>query len=278
MAILELQNVSYAYPNGTIGIHGINISFLQGRKVALLGSNGAGKTSLIMHLNGIFKPYEGVVSYDNAALIYKKKYLQDLRKCVAVLFHNPDHQLFAPSVYEEISLGLTNISNDKNWIRKRVEHILFEFDLLDIAAHTPHKLSTGQKKRLALAAVVAMEPKVLVCDEPASNLDPYHTTEIFKIFDRLQASGTTIIISTHNVDRAYEWADKVLIMDKGRVIKAGDTVSVFKDTALLHRLGLPEPKVLQLYNCLDLLDSHESPRTITDIKKLLNKQLCKVSL
>jgi len=262
MSIIKLNNIVYKYPNGDKGLNGINLSIPKGKKIALLGANGAGKTTLMMMLNGVFKPSQGEICYKDVPYKYNKKGLRNIREKVGVLFHNPDHQLFAPSVFEEISFGLCQISNDKVWIHKKVQACLQEFELEDIADKTPHQLSTGQKKRVSMASVLVMQPEVLVCDEPSASLDPYHSDLMFAEFDKLNKAGTSVIISTHDVDKAFDWADEVIIMHQGEILAMGNPNTILSDVQLLKKAKLKQPKILEIYQNLGIdytkLDAFQS--------------------
>ncbi len=252
MSIIKLHNVTYTYPNGSKGLQNISLSIPKGKKMALLGANGAGKTTLMLLLNGILKPQTGKLDYESKSYSYKKKELIQLRQKVGLLFCNAEHQLFTPTVYEEISFGPCQINSDKNLIKDLVDQCLADFELEHLAEKAPHQLSTGQKKRVALASVLIMKPEVLVCDEPASSLDPYHAEMIFSHLDKLHQQGSTIIISTHDVDHALEWADYVIIMNKGEILLSGETLEVLSQTDKITEAKLKQPKLLQLCNTLNI--------------------------
>ncbi len=252
MSIIKLHNISYTYPNGCKGIENIDLEIPRGKKIALLGANGAGKTTLMMLLNGLFKPSEGSLFYDDQPYSYKKKSLSILRQKVGILFCNPDHQLFTPTVFEEISFGPCQILSDKKQIRALVNEYLDKFDLTEMAQKAPHQLSTGQKKRVAMASILITKPEVLVCDEPASSLDPHHAKLIFNHLDALHQNGSTIIISTHDVDHALQWADHVIVMNDGKVTMAGDTYKILSQQENLRAAKLKQPQLLQLCQMLQI--------------------------
>ena len=246
--IIELANISYTYPNGDSALNGINLEIPIGKKIALLGGNGAGKSTLMLLLNGILKPTKGGLSFKNVAYKYNKKGLRELRSKIGLLFPEPDYQLIAPTVYEEISFGLLNKFKDDKVVRKKVEKVVLDFSLQEIINKPPHQLSTGQKKRVCLASVLAMEPELIVCDEPASNLDPMYSKLIFNYLESLHKKGKTILISTHDVNRAYSWADYVIIMDKGEILEKGLPEKVFEDKELLKKANLNQPFIVNFFN------------------------------
>ena len=264
--IINLNNISYTYPNGDTAINGINLEIPIGKKIALLGGNGAGKSTLMLLLNGILKPTKGGLSFKNAAYKYNKKGLRELRSKIGLLFPEPDYQLIAPTVYEEISFGLLNKFKDDKVVREKVEKVVLDFSLQEIINKPPHQLSTGQKKRVCLASVLAMEPELIVCDEPASNLDPMYSKLIFNYLESLHKKGKTILISTHDVNRAYSWADYVIIMDKGKILEKGLPEKVFEDKELLKKANLNQPFIIDFLNQFDI-DSMRSKENVSELKK-----------
>lgn len=261
-SIFSLQNISYSYPSGSVALDGINISFPENKKIVLLGGNGAGKTTLLLHLNGILKPQSGNIFYNNHEMIYSKKYLKSLRKEVGFIFYESDHQIFAPTVFEEISIGLANYSKDINEICKKVNSVLSDFSLNEFKDKIPHCLSSGQKKLVTLAAVAALEPKVFVCDEPCAGLDPKHSDMIYSHFDLMIQKGATIIISTHNVEMAYQWADYAIIMHNGKILEAGIPEDLFLNKDVLEKANLRQPKIIELYQKMKI------PHNITITKSI----------
>jgi cobalt/nickel transport system ATP-binding protein len=274
-SIITLQNVSYKYPSGTLALKSISLGLPKGKKIAVLGGNGAGKSTLLLLLNGILKATTGLLNYGSVEYNYKKSGLRELRSKIGILFSDPDNQLIAPTVYEEISFGLNNISRDKEWIRSKVEEALDTFCLHDLSNRPPHELSAGQKKRVCLAAVLAMGPEVIVCDEPASSLDPWHARLTFDYLNRLNEQGKTILISTHDVNQAYSWADYIIILKKGEVLISGAPKDVFSKKDLLEMAGLNLPFIVEAcYALLPEIDTSDLPGTMDDFKKLLKLTQC----
>lgn len=273
--IITLHNVSYKYPSGTLALNSINLGLPKGKKMAILGGNGAGKSTLILLLNGILKATTGLLRYESVEYNYKKSWLRELRSKIGLLFSDPDNQLIAPTVYEEISFGLHNISRNKEWIRKKVEEALETFCLHELSNKPPHELSAGQKKRVCLAAVLAMEPEVVVCDEPASSLDPWHARLTFDYLDWLNEQGKTVLISTHDVNQAYSWADYIIILKKGKVLISGNPKEVFSKKDLIEDAGLNLPFIVEAcYALLPGIKALNLPGTMEDFKKLLKLVQC----
>ena len=261
---ITLHQVSYRYSNGVMALEDINLSICQGKKTAILGRNGAGKSTLLFLLNGINKPSTGTLKLKDIPYRYDNRSLRNLRRQVGLLFPDPDAQLVAPSVYEEISFGLLNISNEKKWVEQRVDQALERFELEAIAKISPHQLSAGQKKRVCLAAITAMEPEVLVCDEPASSLDPYYTRQMFHELDKLNATGKTIIYTSHDIDQVYEWADHLVLVHEGSIAAQGPVVEVVRHENTFKDCGLHLPVV---YEVGKLLHLEPLPATLEELKK-----------
>lgn len=264
--LLTLDSVSFSYPNGTKALDSLNLSLPKGKKIALLGANAAGKSTLFMILNGLLKIDKGTYFYNGEKVKYKKSGVNALRQKVGVVFQNPDKQLFAPSVYEEISFGPKNIGLTNSEIHSAVKKQISYLKLEDIASHNPSELSTGQKKRVAMASILAMDPELIVCDEPSANLDPEHEENLFSILNDLNTKEKTILISTHNVNRAYEWADYIIIMNKGKNIAEGTPEIVFNDESVLSNASLSLPAVLQITRELKLDNTY---RSVPDLIKAL---------
>jgi cobalt/nickel transport system ATP-binding protein len=268
--LIKLETVSYRYPTGTLALNGVDLALPEGKKIALLGANGAGKSTLFLLLNGIFRPVEGELFYKDVAYRYNRKALTQLRRNVGLLFQESDNQLIAPSVYEEISFGLCNIDTDKSRIRERVEKSLQLFDLEDLKNRSPHQLSAGQKKRVCLAAILAMGPELIVCDEPASNLDPKNAALTFQLLEQQNQQGKTILISTHDVNQAYEWADHIILLDEGRVAGTGTPREIFGNAELMHAVGLEAPRLVRIARLAhSLIPSGELPVSEQELLTLL---------
>ncbi len=274
-SIIDLHTVWHSYPLGNVSLEDVNLSLPKGKRIALLGGNGAGKSTLMLLLNGIFKPTKGYLYFNGQRFRYNKRALRELRSRVGFVFQEPDDQLIAPTVFEEISFGLYNLNRDKQWVRERTEKAVDEFCLHHLSDKPPHNLSTGQKKRICLASVLAMEPEVLVCDEPASSLDPWHANLTFNLLNRLHQQGKTVLISTHDVNRAYTWADHIVLMNEGKVIMTGAPKEVFSKQAAIEEAGLHLPFIVETcYALMPDLDSQKLPSNMEEFKEFLNVSLC----
>lgn len=245
--ILEALDVHYTYPDGTCALRGVTVSVLEGSRLAVLGPNGAGKTTLFLHFNGILRPRRGTIRYAGREIRYDRKSLGYLRRQVGMVFQDPDTQLFSASVFEEVSFGPANLDLTPEETRRRVREALRATDTEDLADRPTHLLSYGQKKRICIAAVLAMRPQVLICDEPTAGLDPRQTSGLMAVLDQVAREGGTVVIATQDVDLAYAWADRVVVLQDGQVVGEGTATEIFLDEDLLHRADLTAPWVVAVY-------------------------------
>ncbi|QEL18241.1 energy-coupling factor ABC transporter ATP-binding protein [Limnoglobus roseus] len=248
--ILEARNVEYAYPGGIVGLAGVTLAVDAGEKLALLGANGCGKTTLLLSLCGVLKPRSGEVRLSGRLVEYTRAGLRNLRQRVGTLLQDADDQLFAGSIYEDVSFGPLNLGCTEAETRQRVEQALAAMELTDLGDRPPYRLSGGQKKRTALAGVAAMKPAVILLDEPTANLDPHASTDLLALLDQMHGQGTTIVFSTHDVDLAYAWADRIAVLDGGRVSACGSPEEIFGDGQAVRGSGLRTPWVLDVVNAL----------------------------
>ena len=272
MIILETRNLKYTYPDGTVACQGLNIEIKKGKKVAFVGQNGSGKSTLFLLLNGTFKPDEGEVRFHGSQLKYDSKSLREIRKSIGIVFQNSDDQIFAPTMHQDIAFGPANLGYSKERVDVCVQHSLEQVGLSHLQDKPPHHLSGGQKKRVAIAGIMAMEPEVIILDEPLSNLDSVGADEIIDLLNEFNQFGTTLIISTHDVDLAYRWSDYVYIMSNGKLIGQGTPAEIFKEQDLLKKAGLHQPTTLEIYHEIErrgLAYGKNSPKTIPEIVSTL---------
>lgn len=234
--VIEVSGLAHAYPDGHQALFGVNLSLAEGERVALLGPNGAGKTTLVLHLNGILEPGVGTVHIGGMPV--EKGNLQEIRRRVGIVFQDPDDQLFMGTVREDVAFGPANLGIRGPQLRARVEDALERVGMADFADRPPHHLSFGQRRRVAVATVLAMDPQVLVLDEPSSNLDPASRRELADI---VRSLDTTVLMVTHDLPYALELCDRSVILDGGIVVADAKTPDLLGDTDLLaaHRLELP---------------------------------------
>ncbi|WP_309649461.1 ABC transporter ATP-binding protein [Nocardioides sp.] len=234
--VLDVQGLAYAYPDGHQALFGVDLHVHQGERVALLGPNGAGKTTLVLHLNGILTAGAGSVSV--SGLPVAKENLQEIRRRVGVVFQDPDDQLFMGSVRADVAFGPANLGLKGAALEARVMTALDLVGMADFAARPPHHLSFGQRRRVAVATVLAMEPEILVLDEPSSNLDPASRRELADI---IRSLDVTVLMVTHDLPYALELCPRAVVLSDGHVVADGRTYDVLTDDALMraHRLELP---------------------------------------
>lgn len=262
--VLSAREVSFSYPDGTRALSNISLSIPGGKKTAFLGPNGAGKTTLFLHFNGILKPERGKIYFAGREVRYDAAFLFELRKKVGVVFQDPDTQLFSASVGQEVSFGPLNLGLPREKVRERVDGALAAMGILDLKDRPTHFLSFGQKKRVAIADILAMRPQVLICDEPTAWLDAKCAAQIMELFDRLTGEGMTVVFSTHDVDVAYCCADYVFIMKDGVLIGEGRPEEVFLNRQLLEEAELGRPWLVEVHEELrkrGLVPTSLPPRT-----------------
>jgi cobalt/nickel transport system ATP-binding protein len=235
-AALEIRGLRFAYPDGREALGGIDLRVAAGERVAVLGPNGAGKTTLVLHLNGILEPTAGEVTVGGLAVT--KANLATIRQRVAIVFQDPDDQLFMPTVRDDVAFGPANAGVRGADLDGRVQEALAGVGMGEHVDRAPHHLSFGQRRRVAVATVLAMEPELLVLDEPTSNLDPAARRELAEILDTLEL---TQLVVTHDLPYALELCPRAVILDEGRIVADGPTNELLADTELLarHRLELP---------------------------------------
>lgn len=266
--ILELENLEYHYQNGPKALNSINLRLVEGEKIALVGPNGAGKSTLLLMLNGMLRPDLGTVRFQGEPISYRRRELMNLRKKVGFVFQNPDHQIIAPTVFQDVAFGPVNLDYTEEEIKTSVDKALMYVGLTEFGRRPPHNLSGGEKKKVAMAGVLAMNPDVLVFDEPTSALDPESARSIMELLDELHHAGKTIIISTHDVELAYTWADRIVLMNQGKIILSSKPADAFSDKGFLAEAKLSKPVLVELYDALrelGIAKSEKIPRSVLDI-------------
>ena len=233
---LHINNLTFSYPDGHQALHGISLQIERGEKVALVGPNGAGKSTLMLHLNGILGKNNTAVQI--AGLEMKKTNLPLIRAKVGLVFQNPDDQLFSPTVFEDVAFGPLHMGLPEATVRDRVAHALAQVGIADFGKRLSHHLSIGQKKRVAIATVLAMEPDILVLDEPSAGLDPRGRRALINLLRELPV---TMLVSTHDMALVQELFARTIIMDDGRIVADGETAVLLNDDQLLEKHGLERP-------------------------------------
>jgi cobalt/nickel transport system ATP-binding protein len=233
---IAVDGLSFRYPDGTVALRDVELHIHPGERVALLGPNGAGKTTLVLHMNGINMPQSGTVAVSGLELT--KDTVMEVRRRVGVVFQDPDDQLFMPTVKEDVAFGPQNLGLEGTELAARVQDALDAVAVADLADRPPNHLSFGQKRRVAIAGVLAMQPEILVFDEPTSNLDPASRRELTAI---LRGLDITQLIVTHDLPYALELCPRAIIIDAGTIVADGPTAELLADDNLMasHRLELP---------------------------------------
>ncbi|HSA37500.1 MAG TPA: ATP-binding cassette domain-containing protein [Methanoregula sp.] len=245
MHLIETRDLCYSYPHSVRALEGINFIAPRNARIAVIGSNGAGKSTLFKHFNGIFRPTSGEVLIRGEPIT--KQNIREVRKFVGIVFQNADDQIFSPTVEQDVAFGPTNLGLDEETIHHRVHEALKIVGIEDLAERVPHHLSGGEKKRVAIAGVIAMEPEVLVLDEPTAGLDPQGVHDLIGFINSLSKTyGMTVIFSTHDVSLVAEVADYIYVMNKGRFAAEGTVKEVFMQPDMLKSMRLDVPVLPKL--------------------------------
>ena len=246
---LSTENLSFTYPDGTRALKNINIEIEKGEKVAIIGPNGAGKSTLFSHFNGLTEPTSGCVKIEGKPISFEKDELLKVRQKVGIVFQDPNDQLFAPTVKEDIAFGPMNLGLSYDEVEKRVEDALKMVGMENYEDKTPHHLSGGQQKRIAIAGIIAMKPELMILDEPTAGLDPDGVEKVLNIMNQLNEEGMTLIISSHDIDMISKYADKIFVLYNGEIIESGNKNKIFSDMELLKKAHLRTPITTEiLYN------------------------------
>lgn len=231
-------------------LQGVNLTIKKGSKVAFMGANGSGKSTFFLCLNGVHKPNAGSIFYQGNPVDYSKAGLKRLRSKVGIVFQDPDNQLFSASVTQEISFGILNMGVPKDEARAEVERVIEQMEITPFKDRPTHALSGGQKKQVSIADILVMRPEIIILDEPTGALDPKHAKLVNDWIDRLSREGITILQATHDIDYACAWADEIVLMKDGKVLKQGTPEEICTDKESLEKTNLEEPAVYQLYRKL----------------------------
>ena len=270
--MVEAEGVSYTYEgNERKALDKVSLKLGRGRKIAFMGGNGSGKSTFFLCMNGILKPQEGKVLIGGSPVEYTRKGLLDVRGKVGIVFQEPDDQLFSASVFQEISFGILNLGVDEERARNEVEQVIRKLGITPFRDRPAHALSGGQKKLVAIADILVMHPEVLILDEPAASLDPKHRNLVRSIVEGLSEKGMTILMATHDVDYAYAWADEIVLLHEGNVLRQGTPLQVCADERAMEQANLEPPAVMRLYRRLvqrGILSPEEGPpKTIEDLER-----------
>jgi len=249
--ILKAENLYFSYDDEkTHSLNGLSLEIGRGKKIAFMGANGSGKSTFFLCCNGIHRPSKGALYLNGEPYDYSRQGLLKLRQKVGIVFQDPDNQLFSASVYQEISFGILNLGVSEEQAKDEVERVIDYLEITPFRHKPTHALSGGQKKQVSIADILVMHPDIIILDEPAAALDPKHTAMVNHIVDELTAQGITVLMSTHDVNYAFAWADEIFLFKDGSVLKSGTPEEVFTDTSALKETNLTQPAVLELFDSL----------------------------
>lgn len=268
--MIRVDNVFFTYPSGVEALRGVTVEIEDEAFVAIMGENGAGKTTLVKHFNGILKPTTGEVTINDVST--RQASVAELSRQVGLIFQNPDHQLFSETVEEEIAFALRNFGFEDRVIDERVNWALNLLDLVEYGKTSPFMLSGGERKRVALASVLAWDPNIVIIDEPTIGQDYAQKERLRQFIIQLNAQGRTVIMVTHDVEFVAECAPRVLVMSKGRIVADGVAREVLTDAAVIEEASLVPPQISQLFTQLghpdlpsDTIDFYEAKRLLKRI-------------
>jgi cobalt/nickel transport system ATP-binding protein len=245
--VLRFENVSFSYDGKERVLKNINFNLGSGKRIVFLGENGSGKSTLFLLMNGVLKANSGSIYCGGEKLNYKKDSLNSIRKNVGVVFQDPEVQIFAPLVFQEVGFGPKNLGYTDKELGDIIDNNLKSVNMYSLKDKLCHNLSYGQKKRLSIASILAMGPQVLVLDEPLVWLDTKNRNKVLEILEEQVKKQKTVVVSTHDVDFAYQFADYIFVLKDGEIVKEGKKDAIFMDRVFLKNVNLEEPTVLKMY-------------------------------
>lgn len=264
--ILEMKQGTFSYGEQR-GIRQVDVKIHKGEKIAVVGNNGSGKSTFFLVLNGVNRLDEGEVLYRGRVTDYKRRSLLELRKHVGIVFQDPDHQIIASTVEGEISFGLFNIGVKPEEVRRLVDNMMEETELTGLASRPPHVLSGGQKKQVSIADILVMNPEIILFDEPAASLDCRNTEILRRQLEQLHQKKVTLVVSTHDMDFVWEWADRVLVFSDGEIIADDTPGAVFGDKEIMEQASLGRPVLYEVAEFMGMgAEGHGYPRTLEEWK------------
>ena len=272
--ILQVRDLRFCYDSGAPALDGVSLDVHAGERIAVLGPNGAGKSTFFLCLNGVLMPESGQILLDGKRV--DRKMRKALCERVGIVFQNADDQIIASTVAAEVSFGPMNLRLPRDEVARRVDHALDYMDLQAFRARPPHDLSGGEKKRVSIADILAMESEVILLDEPAASLDPAGGGRLERVLDRLSDEGRTVLISTHDVDFAFRWATRAVVFSAGRILADDTPQAVFGDAALLRQAHLRRPVLAEVFAALrarGLVPPDAScPASVVALERLLGEK------
>jgi len=269
--VIEVENLRFRYPNGVEALKGVSLVIKNGEFVAIMGQNGAGKTTLVKHFNGLLKPSEGTVLVDGVETT--KTSVAALARNAGFVFQNPDHQLFSETVEEEIAFALKNFGFDEETIEERITWALNLLGLVQYRKTSPFLLSGGERKRVALASVLAWNPETLILDEPTIGQDYQQKEKLRQFIVQMQAQGKTVVIVTHDVEFVAECNPRVVLMKEGAVVADGEGREILTTPEVLAQSSIVLPQIAQIFMKLAPLGFPKNVIDVYEAKEIVLKQL-----
>lgn len=267
---IEIKNLTYQYPDSTKAVDQVSFQIPVGKKVAILGPNGAGKSTLLHHLNGIKTPSDGSIRIMGTLLT--KKTVRSIRRQVGIVFQDPDDQVFSSTVWEDVQFGPRNLKMPEDEIEGICQVALGSVGMLEYKDKPPYHLSFGQKKRVAIAGILAMKPDIVILDEPMSYLDPQGQDEVASLLQGLNYMGKTIIVSTHDVDFASSWADIIMIMKEGKLLTMGGT-ELLVEEKWIKEANLHLPRYARMFRMLPQFVDRKLPKNEQEAMRAIYEYL-----
>lgn len=268
--LLEVKDLHFTYDEKEV-LKGINISIYEGEKIAVMGCNGAGKSTFFLNLNGVLKSETGEIFIEGKRV--SKKEINILRRKVGFVFQDSDSQIIASNVRAEISFGPINMGFKRDEVIKRVDKAVEYMDLKNMENRAPHYLSGGEKKRVCIADILAMESEILIFDEPMASLDPINSQNVEEVLGNLHKDGKTLLIATHDVDFAYRFADRIAVFADGEIIADGKPDEIFNRSDILEKANLKKPAVMTIWEALEKTGAVDKdqccPKTPDEVAKAI---------
>ena len=266
--ILQVRDLQYAYSDEKMALRGVNLDIRQGERIAVMGSNGAGKSTFFLNINGVLQSEHGEIFYRGQKMT--KKTMNGLRKNVGIVFQDADSQIIASTVQAEVSFGPMNLKLSRNDVKDRVDEALAYMNLTDFRNRPPHYLSGGEKKRVSIADIIAMHPEIIIFDEPTAALDPVNADMLEEVLEKMAQEGKTIMISTHDVDFAYRWAERVVVFCDGKIIADDAPLAVFSNETVIRQANLKRPMMLDIFETMRekglVKDDRSYPKNVEEFK------------
>lgn len=248
--IIRTEHLSYLYDGEKAALNDINVSIKKGERIAVIGSNGAGKSTFFLNLNGVLTSTEGKIFFHGKPVGHKNRELNELRKKIGIVFQDADNQIIASTVMAEVSFGPMNMGLSRDEVSRRVDEALEYMNISEFKSRPAHYLSGGEKKRVSIADIIAMKPEVIIFDEPTASLDPVNSDMFEEVLERLGEDNTTLLVSTHDVNFAYRWAQRVLVFCNGQIIADGSPTLIFQQEEILKKANLKKPILLEVCEVL----------------------------